>query len=83
MHRALYIKQEPYHGEQFEGNDSQKLQKNVDPLQHLAEKSSEFQVAFIIDALRKFNLVVGSCFSSRHDDNYIKKLKPSSNPACL
>ena len=72
---SLNMKLSPYHGGMFEGNDCGKLLRNVDRLQQLAEAESAFQVIGFIEALRKFDAVVKSCFGSDLEDDFLEKIQ--------
>nr|XP_012558535.2 uncharacterized protein LOC105845381 [Hydra vulgaris] len=67
---ALHIKQQPYHGGHFAGNESRKLLHNIDILQSIAEKHSCYAAIPFIDAFRKFNAVVSGCFGCNLNPNY-------------
>ncbi|XP_047125706.1 uncharacterized protein LOC124807639 isoform X1 [Hydra vulgaris] len=71
--QALHIKYQPFHGGQFEGNSCNKLLKNLDLLQILAEKYNAFQVFPIIETFRKFENVV-SCFGNKLHSQFEEKI---------
>ena len=72
---SLKMDLSPYHGGMFEGNECRKLLRNVDKLQQLAEAKSAFQVFGIVEALRKFDAVVKSCFGSELHNNFSEKIQ--------
>ena len=72
---SLNVKLSPCHGGMFEGNNCRKLLRNVDRLQQLAEAESTFQVFGFIEALRKFDAVVKSCFGSDLEDDFLDKIQ--------
>ena len=47
----------------FEGNSCKLLLKNVDKLQQICEAENDIMCMGYVDALRKFGVVVGDCFS--------------------
>ena len=53
------MKKTDYHGGSFEGNESKRLLKNVDCLQHL---STNEEVMRYVDAFKDFNEVVSACY---------------------
>nr|XP_047146733.1 uncharacterized protein LOC124819298 [Hydra vulgaris] len=72
--QALHIQHQPFHGGQFEGNSCNKLLKNLDLLQTLAEKDNAFQVFPIIETFRKFANVVSSCFGNKLHSQFEEKI---------
>ena len=72
---SLNMKLSPYHGGMFEENDSRKLLRNVYRLQQLAEADSAFQVFEFIEALRKFDAVMKSCFGSDLEVDFLDKIQ--------
>ena len=71
----LNMKLSPYHGGMFEGNDCRKLLRNLGRLQQLAEAESAFQVFGFIEALRKFDTVVKSCFKLDLEHDFLDKIQ--------
>ena len=77
--KKLHIQEQPYHGGHFAGNDCHKLLQNVDLLQQMAENSGAFQVMGFVETLRKFRLVVSSCFGNTLDESYSTKIDDFKN----
>ena len=77
--KKLHIQEQPYHGGHFAGNDCHKLLQNVDLLQQMAENSGAFQIMGFVEILRKFRLVVSSCFGNTLDESYSTKIDDFKN----
>ena len=71
---ALHIDEEPFHGGHFAGNQSYKLLNNLDLLQRLTEKDSAFQAFGFVETMRKFQVVVSSCFGTKLGSDYSESI---------
>ena len=72
---SLHIKQQPYHGGHFAGNECRKMLKNIDLLQSIVEKHSCYAAIPLVDVFRKFNAVVSACFGCVLDPSYVQKIE--------